>query len=453
MCYYRGVSVPRRRLSDPDVFYGNRDLLPKSFKSFIHNGLRRQRILVATWLPASLPLFTNHPPSTMPVVRTYIPYRKSRRLHPTDVAYDDDLWETFDEALLASSSSACVTVKSERKEESSPAPVVHPDLDAGHIPRPRNAFICFRSEYVKAQKAASARPGSLDQTVLSCGAAGAWRALNDEERQPFVVMALREKEEHAIRYPNYRYAPVGASGAARKSKKPNPAASRRASTATSDSSDFRLRSPISDSRSSRKYETNPPAPRRPVSRRKSISIPVIPRPRAHASPAATVIPGAAKIEANAEVPEHVPAAVDEADKKDEPTIVRSPIRPSSYDRSPTQFGFKADLSPAIIASLSLASPGPSRSPPPSPSTRVPPLSLDDAAAYFPSRPPSPAPAPAVSPAAAAPAFEWDAWIYTPLEMNEDDEPLQFDAPAADFGFFHPWTLDDETARALVALAN
>ncbi|KAF7324257.1 HMG box domain-containing protein [Mycena venus] len=351
----------------------------------------------------------------MPVVRSFIPYRKSRRLHMTDAAYDDDLWETVDEAFLISSSSASATVKS----EPSPRPARAPHLECWPHPRPRNAFICFRSEYVKAQKAASAKPGSLNQTVLSRGAGAAWRALSDEEREPFVLMALREKEEHAIRYPNYQYAPAShcVSGAARKNKKHRPAPSRRASSATSDSSDFCMRSPIPTSQSSRKYETSPPAPRRPVAQRKSTPIPVTPRPQARAFPEAPPVAEAETVIFKTEAPEPV------YEKKDE-------------------FGFKADLSPTLIASLRLA---PSRSPSPSPSMRVPSLALDDAIPSLSSRSLSPSP----------PAFEWDAWIYTPLEMNEDEEPLQFDAPSADcdFGFFHPWKLDDEVGRTLVALAN
>ncbi|KAF7335618.1 putative transcription factor SOX-14 [Mycena venus] len=326
----------------------------------------------------------------MPVIRSSIPYRKSRRLHSTDVAYDDELWETYDESLLASSSSASVPVKFE-PNESYPAPLVSPDSNAGHIPRPRNAFICFRSEYVKAPKGAS-----VNQTVLSCGAAEVWRGMDDEERAPFVLMAQEEKEEHARMYPNYRYAPGSTSGASRKNKKPKPAASRRASTATSDSSDVRVRSPTHERR--RKYRTNPPAPR-PVPRRKST--PVTPRaPRI--SPAAIPVAVAETIESIAEVSEPVPPAVEDTDeKKDEPIIVRSPLRPSSYDRSPTQFGFKADLSPTTIASLSLASRGPSRSPSPSPLPSplipMPSLSFNDPADIPPSLPPSPAPP--------APAFE------------------------------------------------
>ncbi|KAJ7136709.1 high mobility group box domain-containing protein, partial [Mycena epipterygia] len=73
------------------------------------------------------------------------------------------------------------------------------------IPRPRNAFICFRSDYVKAEKRVSARPGSLDQTVMSRGAGDVWRGMGEAERLPYIRMAQAEKKAHTLKYPNYRY--------------------------------------------------------------------------------------------------------------------------------------------------------------------------------------------------------------------------------------------------------
>ncbi|KAJ7185214.1 hypothetical protein C8R46DRAFT_836753, partial [Mycena filopes] len=76
-----------------------------------------------------------------------------------------------------------------------------------HIPRPANMFMCFRSAYVKAQAAARSRPESVNQTAMSCTAAAAWANMSLAERQPFVIMAQAAKEAHALKYPNYRYAP------------------------------------------------------------------------------------------------------------------------------------------------------------------------------------------------------------------------------------------------------
>ncbi|KAJ7785218.1 hypothetical protein DFH07DRAFT_873114, partial [Mycena maculata] len=176
----------------------------------------------------------------MPVVRSIIPYRKSRRLRQTDpknYADDDGVWETYDESLLVDSD-PCPVVKSEPEETLNLAqpgdlPILHKsefeetlnlaqpsDLPILHIPRPRNAFICFRSAYVKAEKRVSARPASIDQTVMSRGAADVWRGMSEDERLPYVEMAQTEKEAHQKKYPNYRYAPGSASGVPRKAKKP-----------------------------------------------------------------------------------------------------------------------------------------------------------------------------------------------------------------------------------------
>ncbi|KAJ7645121.1 hypothetical protein DFH06DRAFT_594600 [Mycena polygramma] len=336
----------------------------------------------------------------MPVVRSSIPYRKSHRLRQTDPKdFDEDygLWETYDEALLA----PCPV-----KSEPSYLPLLPPDfIESGHIPRPRNAFICFRSEYVKAQKLASAQSGSVNQTVLSRGAADVWRELSAEEREPYTAMAHEEKEQHALKYPNYRYSPGSASGAARKNKKAKPTTPRRPSI------------PCTQPRTCHKYETNPPAPR--ATRKKSS--PVTPRRRRASTSAA---PTAVAPVAQAAAPSTPPPLHE--DKPDESKITRSPVRPSSYDRKPAHFGSKRDLSPRVVAT--------ERSPSPTPSIDIPSLSLDDHDSPAPSPPRSPSP----------PAFVWDDWMYAPLELNEDD--LHFDVPTEDFGFFHPWNLDDFPIR-------
>ncbi|KAJ7657023.1 hypothetical protein B0H17DRAFT_857368, partial [Mycena rosella] len=76
-----------------------------------------------------------------------------------------------------------------------------------HIPCPRNAYFCFRSEYVKVEKCVSTRPGSLDLTAMSRGTADVWRGLSDAERAPYIRMAQEEKAAHTLKYHNYRYAP------------------------------------------------------------------------------------------------------------------------------------------------------------------------------------------------------------------------------------------------------
>ncbi|KAF5334646.1 hypothetical protein D9611_011986 [Ephemerocybe angulata] len=86
--------------------------------------------------------------------------------------------------------------------------------DETHVPRPRNAFIVFRSYYnqVNAARAPPPSDGSkTNQNDVSKQAGKAWKALSEEEQLPFKLQADKEKEEHNLMYPDYRYAPSGKS--------------------------------------------------------------------------------------------------------------------------------------------------------------------------------------------------------------------------------------------------
>lgn len=78
---------------------------------------------------------------------------------------------------------------------------------AGHIPRPRNAFIIFRCDFVKQKRV----PESVenDHRNISRIVGRIWQEMSDAEKFPWVEMAQREKEQHAKKYPGYRYTPVG----------------------------------------------------------------------------------------------------------------------------------------------------------------------------------------------------------------------------------------------------
>ncbi|KAJ7165222.1 hypothetical protein C8R46DRAFT_808326, partial [Mycena filopes] len=56
-----------------------------------------------------------------------------------------------------------------------------------HIPRPPNAFLCFRSNFVRTVREAGG--GGQDQRALSVIAAEHWRALGNEERRTFQSQA------------------------------------------------------------------------------------------------------------------------------------------------------------------------------------------------------------------------------------------------------------------------
>ena len=81
----------------------------------------------------------------------------------------------------------------------------------GHIPRPRNAFILFRCDFVVQRKIpASVEP---DHRNISRIVGRIWKAMSDEDRRPWVDEAKKEREEHKRRYPRYRYSPTSASSA------------------------------------------------------------------------------------------------------------------------------------------------------------------------------------------------------------------------------------------------
>ncbi|KAG6902674.1 hypothetical protein C0995_013366 [Termitomyces sp. Mi166 len=80
------------------------------------------------------------------------------------------------------------------------------------VARPRNRFIIFRCEYsrqhAKEGKRVRRPPGTATEKTISKRAAEAWHQLSAEEKNRFKERAKQEKEEHARRYPDYRFRPV-----------------------------------------------------------------------------------------------------------------------------------------------------------------------------------------------------------------------------------------------------
>jgi len=75
----------------------------------------------------------------------------------------------------------------------------------GHIPRPRNAFILFRCDFVRQKKI----PESVenDHRNISRIVGKIWREMTDQEKRPWVEMAEHEKHVHLQANPNYRFNP------------------------------------------------------------------------------------------------------------------------------------------------------------------------------------------------------------------------------------------------------
>ncbi|KAJ7148282.1 hypothetical protein C8R46DRAFT_917095, partial [Mycena filopes] len=76
-----------------------------------------------------------------------------------------------------------------------------------HIPRPRNAFILFRCNYLKIKQRVSRHRDSVGQSVISKGASEVWRKMDEGEREPYFILAREEKAAHTLRYPHYQYHP------------------------------------------------------------------------------------------------------------------------------------------------------------------------------------------------------------------------------------------------------
>ncbi|KAF8968260.1 hypothetical protein BDZ97DRAFT_1755316 [Flammula alnicola] len=97
--------------------------------------------------------------------------------------------------------------------------------DPAWVARPRNEFILFRCDYVRKHSREGKRirraPGAEAVKTLSKQAAEAWHHLPPEERLYWKERANGERNEHARRYPDYRYRPKkNASGRRRQARCP-----------------------------------------------------------------------------------------------------------------------------------------------------------------------------------------------------------------------------------------
>lgn len=113
--------------------------------------------------------------------------------------------------------------------------------EPGYIPRPRNAFIIFRSFYID-----DASSDSDQQNELSKQAGKVWNRMTEAEKKPFVSQAIAEKKKHQAMYPNYTYSP-GRGAARRKSRTVTKNTSRlkkKTSSTTSDASFSSSESPF-----------------------------------------------------------------------------------------------------------------------------------------------------------------------------------------------------------------
>ncbi|KAJ7497915.1 hypothetical protein B0H11DRAFT_2384842 [Mycena galericulata] len=95
----------------------------------------------------------------------------------------------------------------------------------GYIPRPPNAFMLFRADFVRQKHvpvSIETNHGSLSKIIGNC-----WRALPLPEKDIWETKAKRAKAEHKLKYPDYKFRPVqnkrGAAASASTSTVPPPA--------------------------------------------------------------------------------------------------------------------------------------------------------------------------------------------------------------------------------------
>ncbi|KAI0765900.1 hypothetical protein BD413DRAFT_606065 [Trametes elegans] len=78
--------------------------------------------------------------------------------------------------------------------------------DASYIPRPPNAFILFRSSFIRAQHIPGAIEGN--HSALSKIIGKYWKALPREERKVWEAQAVVALAEHRKKYPDWRFKPA-----------------------------------------------------------------------------------------------------------------------------------------------------------------------------------------------------------------------------------------------------
>ena len=129
--------------------------------------------------------------------------RKSDRYHPYSSTSRPQNPSSSDSESSASESEdddadfeATTTLSSRRKEK-------------GHIPRPRNAFIIFRSDFCKKSRERNNRQISQIAGVL-------WGNMSEEQKQPYRLQAAKALADHKAKYPDYKFSPVAKGGTERR---------------------------------------------------------------------------------------------------------------------------------------------------------------------------------------------------------------------------------------------
>ncbi|KAL0579569.1 hypothetical protein V5O48_002449 [Marasmius crinis-equi] len=87
---------------------------------------------------------------------------------------------------------------------SSPSHPLSGKAKEDYVPRPPNAFILYRSHFWEVQKS---NPTERNHRQISRSAGIKWQSLSEEEKDPWRKLAERRKQEHAEKYPEYKFSP------------------------------------------------------------------------------------------------------------------------------------------------------------------------------------------------------------------------------------------------------
>lgn len=77
----------------------------------------------------------------------------------------------------------------------------------GHVARPPNAFMLFRSIFWANEKLKD-EPIERDHRDISRIAAHCWNSLDDVAKDPYRALALQRKLQHGLEHPDYKYRPA-----------------------------------------------------------------------------------------------------------------------------------------------------------------------------------------------------------------------------------------------------
>ena len=81
------------------------------------------------------------------------------------------------------------------------------DSSPAHVPRPRNAYLLYRSWALSYHPSLTGLRASTKQDMLSRMAGWLWNAESEEVRNHFMSLAAEEKKRHAEKYPGYSFIP------------------------------------------------------------------------------------------------------------------------------------------------------------------------------------------------------------------------------------------------------